>query len=235
MFLQKENLMMIHIPKTAGTAISNSIKSAFGNYGNHSHLDIKTYKANISPAMWSPIFKFSFIRCPKERMVSTFKQLVSKRYKKGRDFDEYQTFNPENFNKWIANVWYPHVSGRNIISNDKKMLNWMHKNVLLTKPNGFNPNIYHFYLGDNILLNNNLNLLDFRYCRQEFVSAMKTYQEINKTSIDINKISSNLNEINQNKYSHFWNKNSIDLFNNFNFLDLKFYEAFINKKERGIK
>jgi len=234
-FLQKENLMMIHVPKTGGTAVSNAIKIAFGDYGEHRHLDLNYYKSNIAPELWSSIFKFSFIRCPKERMVSTFKQLVEKRYKEGRDFDEYKSCNPHDFNKWLVNVWHPHVSGKAIKSKDKKMITWMNKNVLPTKPSGFNPNIYHFYLGDNILSNNSLNLLDFRYCRQEFVFAMEKYQEKNKTLINFDRISLILNEANENKYEFFWNKKSQDLFNNFNFLDLKFYETFINEKEREVK
>ena len=229
---------MIHVPKTAGTEVSNSIKKIFGNYGNHDHLDMNNYKQRVDSGTWESIFKFSFIRCPRQRMVSTFKQLLSKRYKPGRNFDEYKTFNPENFNKWIINVWFPHVTGNNIKCSDIKMINWIKSNVLHDKPNGFNPNIYRFYLGDNVLSNHSLNLLDFRFCKKEFDAVMLKYQEsvvLKKQNLNFKNASLNLNEFNEPKYDNFWTTKSRNIFDKFNFFDIKFYEAFINEKERGLR
>lgn len=239
MFLKKEKIMMIHIPKTGGTAASASLKHLFRlpYHSSHSHLNIASYQNNINPIDWNEIFKFSYVRCPKERMVSSYKQLVSK---SKRRFTVYTKFNKFLFNKWLSEILYPHIEGYKIKSNDKAMIEWVKNNIAHDKPSAFNSNIYHFYLGDNILENNDLMLLDFRYPKTEFFEMFISYQK--KITLDVEKwISpfyagasiSNIRSQNKRQYAGMWSKENIEIFNKHNLIDIEFYKEFVNRKENN--
>ncbi len=60
--------IFVHIPKNAGLSISYTL---FGNTGG-SHRKIKNYKKIFSPATFKKYYKFTFVRNPWDRLVSTF-------------------------------------------------------------------------------------------------------------------------------------------------------------------
>lgn len=65
----KHKIIFIHIPKNAGTAITNAPGMDFQNSGHHK---CSEYKDLISAEKWGEFFKFSVIRNPWDRVVSNY-------------------------------------------------------------------------------------------------------------------------------------------------------------------
>lgn len=60
--------IFIHIPKTAGISIATSL---FGNYGG-GHFTFRRYQEIFDQSVLNSYYKFSFVRHPVSRLVSTF-------------------------------------------------------------------------------------------------------------------------------------------------------------------
>jgi len=60
--------IFIHIPKCAGVSVSNAL---FGNLGG-GHTSVREYQMIFNKAEFEEYFKFSFVRNPWDRLVSTY-------------------------------------------------------------------------------------------------------------------------------------------------------------------
>jgi hypothetical protein len=71
MICHKHKCIFIHIPRTAGTSIEQSIKPdwRFGNFKDEKHVLASTAK-HLYKDYWNDYFKFSFVRNPWSRMLS---------------------------------------------------------------------------------------------------------------------------------------------------------------------
>ena len=110
-FINKKCLF-VHIPKCGGTSIT---KSMFGNLGG-GHLTIRDYKFIFSKNLFNRVFKFTFVRNPIHRLVSSFLYLKSGGGNKGdeawayKNIRNYESVN-EFVHEWLSkkSIWlYPH-------------------------------------------------------------------------------------------------------------------------------
>ncbi|NPA34055.1 MAG: sulfotransferase family protein [Chlorobi bacterium] len=76
-FFKQYNVILTHIPKTAGTSLRHSI----GITENIPHLPIKWYKEKYGDHLLSKMFKFSFVRHPVTRLLSAYFFLKGGGYK----------------------------------------------------------------------------------------------------------------------------------------------------------
>ena len=64
----EKKLIFVHVPKNAGTAITNSVESKFRDQGHHTAI----YYKNQYAKEWETFLKFAVIRNPWDRVVSNY-------------------------------------------------------------------------------------------------------------------------------------------------------------------
>ena len=221
MFNPYKKILFIHIPKTGGRAVSE-----FFGVTDYPHLTYSQAESfyNLESKEKKP-FTFAFIRNPHDRFVSCFKQLVSK--PKKRTFKNFKNFTPSDFQSWVKLVWFPHYNEKPIKINDPKMQEWVLSEMCLSSPHGFEPNIYNTWLKNN---SNNFNsidaLLDFQYPLAEMKRIIEKLNNKNKAMRQ--KQTDKINKSNLKSYSHFWDSESLNMFNSFAKKDIEFYKDFLN-------
>lgn len=135
----ENNCIFIHIPKTAGISISNSL---FGRHtGNHAR--IKEYKIIFNKKEFNSFFKFTFVRNPWDRLLSAFIYLKNG----GRNKEDYlwaeKHLSPyRSFNDFVLQ-W---VNKRNI----DKGIHFMPQYKFLTTLKNFKPEVDFIGLFENI-------------------------------------------------------------------------------------
>lgn len=110
MFSHEKKIIFIHIPKTAGTSITDLLKDnttnkkfRYNNHGKlrvlpdildyHKHSSSSRYEKLLGENLYSEYFKFTFVRNPWDRMVSWFEYA-----RLGRPY------NATEFERWIDMV-----------------------------------------------------------------------------------------------------------------------------------
>tara|TARA_E500000331_G_scaffold297556_1_gene296926 strand:- start:1006 stop:1683 length:678 start_codon:yes stop_codon:yes gene_type:complete len=224
MYRQDREILFIHIPKTAGRAVAE----VFG-VKSHPHLSYIQAESfyNLKSKEKKP-YTFAFIRDPHDRFVSCFNQLLDKPYK--RSFEKFKNFTPEEFQSWVKLVWFPHYNGKDIQVDDKKMQEWVTSEMDPLSPHGFNPDTYNIWLKNN---NSNFNsidqMLDFRNPLSEMKllnNNLNSRDSLESISFELSKI----RESNLGSYNHFWDSESLDMFNTFAEKDIDFYKGFLDSK-----
>lgn len=120
--------IFVHIPKNAGLSVAYTL---FGNTGG-SHRKIIDYKEKFSKRTFRKYFKFTFVRNPWDRVVSTYFFLkdggLTERDKK---WSEEHLSQFENFNDFVRE-WL-------ILDNVNASLHFQEQHLFLTDEKGFMP------------------------------------------------------------------------------------------------
>jgi hypothetical protein len=117
--------IFVHIPKNAGLSVCYTL---FGNTGG-SHRKVKDYKEIFSPKTFKRYFKFTFVRNPWDRLVSTYFFLKNGGLtEKDRIWAEQNILQYTNFDDFIIN-W---LTKENI----NKSLHFQHQHVFLENNSG---------------------------------------------------------------------------------------------------
>ena len=238
MYDSERNLLFIHIPKTAGRAVSLALMDGYHVHEHltslaltdrhhvHEHLTYKQCEDNFEK--WSvekKPFVFAVIRNPYERFVSNFNQLVGKRHK--RTFSKFKKFQPQDFRLWVKTAWFPHYNGKNIQVDDEQMQNWLNTEAAVDKPHGFNPDTYDVWLKNS---KNNFSSIDAFLDFSLLPSELKNLQEkLRKYDLSKYKKFEMDHIVEPNRwYDNFWDKESKEMFESLAQSDIKFYERFHN-------
>jgi hypothetical protein len=104
--IKKHKAIFVHIPKSAGTSIRESL---FG--GGGAHRTIAGFQAVLSPQLFAECFKFTFVRNPWDRLVSAFFYLKNQNMMSNQrwarenlsKFEDFHTF----VTRWLTreNLW----------------------------------------------------------------------------------------------------------------------------------
>ena len=78
----EHNLLFVHIPKTAGTAIRQVLHKGSAMHLVTNHPSIYQFKRLLHPDLYEKLFKFAIVRNPWDRAVSAFVFHTSDKYKK---------------------------------------------------------------------------------------------------------------------------------------------------------
>ena len=86
----KHNFIFVHIPKTAGTSIEQTLNPRSPLHGDeHKHAEAVFYKKKF-PSKFDSYFKFTFVRNPWDRAVSYYMwKRKMNRIKDGTSFEQY--------------------------------------------------------------------------------------------------------------------------------------------------
>lgn len=117
--------IFVHIPKNAGLSVSYAI---FGNTGG-SHRKIIDYKDLFSKKQFKKYYKFTFVRNPWDRLVSTYFFL-----KKGGLTDKDKVWAEKHLGQY--DNFKDFVSGWLIEENISNSLHFQHQHVFLENENG---------------------------------------------------------------------------------------------------
>jgi hypothetical protein len=104
--IKKHKAIFVHIPKSAGTSIRESL---FG--GGGAHRTIAGFQAVLSPKLFAECFKFTFVRNPWDRLVSAFfylknQHMMSNQCWAKENLSQFQDFNTF-VTQWLnrENLW----------------------------------------------------------------------------------------------------------------------------------
>jgi hypothetical protein len=214
MISEELGLIFVHIPKTAGTALS---KTVFYPPPGDPHIGIPDLRVFHKDVEWDSYVKFCFLRDPFDRFASTYKQLVSKQ----REPKLRHKMKPEEFRDFVLNYWAPIVTGQKPKGEDTSMIEWLRINVVNKKYSAFSTKVYQDYLQES---DGSLGVdyaLDFSRPRIEII---ETIDEKLKTLGKPITNSRGLRPENPIKWDNFWDHKTRQCFEEICKSDIEFYD-----------
>jgi len=104
--IKKNKAIFVHIPKSAGTSIRESL---FG--GGGAHRTIAGFQSVLAPELFAECFKFTFVRNPWDRLVSAFFYLKNQNMMSNQRWAKEHLSRFQDFNtfvtQWLTrdNIW----------------------------------------------------------------------------------------------------------------------------------
>jgi len=163
---KENNIIFIHVPKTAGTSIQKKLFSR--QFGGHS--TISDYLNDDTKA--ADQFVFSVVRDPYERFYSFYCNHI---VRKGRTDDF--NFTLEGFNTFVIKTYARFVSdvGKKLIIKDKEFLEWAKRDHATIRQKVCK-NIYGYYYNNDA--DTNIRFLLFENIKEEYhilIQALKAH------------------------------------------------------------
>lgn len=188
-------LIFVHIPKNAGTSITNNKLAEFSNGGHFTAEEIK----QRHPKKWEEYFKFAVIRNPWDRVVSNY---------------EYARMEKSYWHSSDNSTPYPPHSDYSILKDMsfEQCVNLLYKNIHSLNHEGWKPQ--YVWISDK---SNNIIIDKFFYYEnlendEDFSKIIPNLDKINLTTKKSNNYKDYYNDDLINKVSEIY-KNDIKLFN----------------------
>jgi len=216
MISKEQGLIFVHIPKTAGTALSMSV---FAPPSGDPHIGIPDLRVFHKDVEWDSFTKFCFLRDPFDRFASTYKQLTSKK----RIPEINHRLSHEHFRDFVLNYWAPMVKGESVGDvSDLGLVTWLRENVIDAKYSAFNPNVYQSYLKESDGSLGVDYVLDFSRPRSQLELIDKKIKAQGKSGITDRILF--LREENPIRFNDFWDRETREVFREICKSDIEFYD-----------